>query len=88
MNAANDNAPANAQSASKSGKQCPVCGKPRVQAMAPFCSKRCADVDLHRWLGGRYVIPLEPDPNADPLNAEFREVAGRTDRNDDLDPSI
>jgi hypothetical protein len=35
--------------------------------MRPFCSKRCADVDLHRWLGGVYAIPAkesdqEPTP--------------------------
>jgi endogenous inhibitor of DNA gyrase (YacG/DUF329 family) len=38
-------------------RRCPICGKPSVQRWRPFCSKRCADIDLHRWLGGRYVIP-------------------------------
>lgn len=36
---------------------CPICGKPAVPAFKPFCSKRCADVDLQRWLSGRYAIP-------------------------------
>jgi uncharacterized protein len=36
---------------------CPNCGKPRSERYSPFCSKRCADVDLHRWLKGGYVIP-------------------------------
>ena len=36
---------------------CPICGKPTVPAYRPFCSKRCADVDLARWLRGDYVIP-------------------------------
>jgi uncharacterized protein len=36
---------------------CPICGKPPETRYQPFCSKRCADVDLHRWLTGRYVIP-------------------------------
>ena len=36
---------------------CPICGKPTVAAFKPFCSKRCADVDLHRWLSGAYAIP-------------------------------
>ncbi|MFH6781846.1 MULTISPECIES: DNA gyrase inhibitor YacG [Methylobacterium] len=36
---------------------CPICGKPAAPASAPFCSKRCADVDLQRWLSGRYAIP-------------------------------
>lgn len=38
-------------------RACPICGKPRDSRYDPFCSKRCADVDLHRWLKGGYVIP-------------------------------
>ena len=38
-------------------KSCPICGKPTSETAAPFCSKRCADVDLHRWLGGVYAVP-------------------------------
>ena len=41
-------------------KPCPICGKPTVEAYRPFCSKRCADVDLARWLRGDYAIPGEP----------------------------
>ncbi|HUE45011.1 MAG TPA: DNA gyrase inhibitor YacG [Aestuariivirgaceae bacterium] len=48
---------------------CPICGKPSVQRYHPFCSVRCADVDLGRWLGGRYAIPAsdpaEEDEEAD-----------------------
>ncbi|MCC5983486.1 MAG: DNA gyrase inhibitor YacG [Rhodobacteraceae bacterium] len=36
---------------------CPVCGKPGEKATAPFCARRCADVDLARWLRGDYAIP-------------------------------
>ncbi|GLS43707.1 DNA gyrase inhibitor YacG [Methylobacterium brachythecii] len=36
---------------------CPICRKPAAEAFAPFCSQRCADVDLGRWLGERYVLP-------------------------------
>ena len=36
---------------------CPNCGKPEQYAYRPFCSKRCADVDLNRWLSGAYAIP-------------------------------
>lgn len=36
---------------------CPICSKPADPAYRPFCSKRCADVDLQRWLTGSYVIP-------------------------------
>ena len=38
-------------------KRCAICGKPADERFRPFCSKRCADVDLNRWLSGRYVIP-------------------------------
>ncbi len=41
-----------------SAKACPVCGKPAVAALRPFCSRRCADVDLSRWLTGAYAIPV------------------------------
>ncbi|MGB3023027.1 MAG: DNA gyrase inhibitor YacG [Methyloceanibacter sp.] len=37
-----------------------MCGKSASRAYRPFCSKACADVDLGRWLGGRYVLPGEP----------------------------
>jgi endogenous inhibitor of DNA gyrase (YacG/DUF329 family) len=39
------------------GRRCPICGKPSQAATRPFCSKRCRDVDLNRWLSGSYVVP-------------------------------
>ena len=51
------------------GPGCAICGKPVDAAYRPFCSRRCADVDLQRWLTGRYAVPTEePDeglPDAD-----------------------
>ena len=45
---------------------CPICGKPAADKYRPFCSARCADVDLHRWLGGVYRIESdEPVDTAD-----------------------
>ena len=38
---------------------CPICSKPTVADYRPFCSKRCADVDLGRWLTGSYAIPTD-----------------------------
>lgn len=38
-------------------KGCPICGKPADPNFRPFCSKRCADVDLQRWFRGAYAIP-------------------------------
>jgi endogenous inhibitor of DNA gyrase (YacG/DUF329 family) len=40
---------------------CPICGKPALTRFAPFCSRRCADLDLGRWLKGGYVIPAAPE---------------------------
>jgi len=44
----------------KPTRPCPICGKPSSQQFHPFCSARCADIDLNRWLSGSYVIPAEP----------------------------
>jgi endogenous inhibitor of DNA gyrase (YacG/DUF329 family) len=43
------------------GKRCPICGRPGSEPTLPFCSPRCRDVDLHRWLSGSYVIPSRDD---------------------------
>jgi endogenous inhibitor of DNA gyrase (YacG/DUF329 family) len=40
---------------------CPICGKPAVERFRPFCGKRCADVDLNRWLSGVYAVPVKDD---------------------------
>ena len=37
---------------------CPICGKLPIQKFRPFCSRRCADVDLNRWLSGVYAVPV------------------------------
>jgi uncharacterized protein len=44
---------------------CPLCGKPVDQTFKPFCSKRCADVDLNRWLSGVYAVPVKTDEDED-----------------------
>jgi len=46
---------------------CPMCGKPAHERLRPFCSKRCADVDLGRWITGQYVVPgREGEPENGP----------------------
>lgn len=42
-------------------RKCVICGKPQDEKLRPFCSKRCADVDLNRWFSGAYAIPAEED---------------------------
>jgi uncharacterized protein len=45
---------------------CVICGKPKDERFKPFCSKRCADVDLNRWFSGGYSIPaVEEDEGED-----------------------
>jgi uncharacterized protein len=46
-------------------KSCAICGKPQDEKFRPFCSKRCADVDLHRWLSGTYAIPVKESEDED-----------------------
>jgi hypothetical protein len=53
------------QSAKVSGKPCPICGKPAAEASRPFCSERCRDVDLNRWLSNSYAIPAAKDDDED-----------------------
>ncbi len=44
---------------------CPICGKPAVARYRPFCCRRCADVDLGRWLNESYAVP-DPEPAPPP----------------------
>ena len=41
---------------------CPICQKSSDKAYRPFCSKRCADVDLGRWFNGSYAVPVVDEP--------------------------
>ena len=49
------------------GRRCPHCGAPTVERYRPFCSKRCADIDLGRWLGEAYRIPADDEEPGDEL---------------------
>ena len=40
---------------------CPECGRPSHREHYPFCSNRCRDLDLSRWLTGAYAIPVAQD---------------------------
>lgn len=52
-------------------RPCPLCGKPSQQKFHPFCSARCANIDLNRWLGGHYAIPAEDQmpPESDDISS-------------------
>ena len=56
---------------------CPICTKDTDPTYRPFCSRRCADVDLGRWLTGSYAIPAEaaddedaPSPDQSPIRPQ------------------
>jgi uncharacterized protein len=57
-------------------RPCPICGKASLQKFHPFCSNRCAQVDLNRWLGGNYAIPAVEQDDED-------ERAGLADGGDE-----
>ena len=38
---------------------CPICARETDAKYRPFCSRRCADVDLSRWVNGSYAVPME-----------------------------
>jgi uncharacterized protein len=57
--------PEEAKAGKASAKPCPICGKPATEASKPFCSERCRDVDLNRWLSDSYRIPAAKDDDED-----------------------
>lgn len=63
---------------------CPICSEPRDMKYRPFCSKRCADIDLNRWLTGQYAIPVEEDEPDDYLGEKMDEGAALSVQDDKL----
>ncbi len=54
--------------------KCPICGKPADALFRPFCSKRCGDVDLNRWLSGVYAVPVTEDEEEDERRNDDEET--------------
>ncbi|MFC2966873.1 DNA gyrase inhibitor YacG [Acidimangrovimonas pyrenivorans] len=52
---------------------CPICGETTDPQFRPFCSRRCADIDLGRWLTGSYAIPAEEEEADEDTAREGRE---------------
>ncbi|WP_170409952.1 DNA gyrase inhibitor YacG [Ruegeria atlantica] len=44
---------------------CPICGDETVIKFRPFCSKRCADIDLAKWLNGSYTVPSQREEDVE-----------------------
>lgn len=58
--------------------KCPICGEPTAQSFRPFCSRRCADVDLSRWLSGVYAIQgRDADDDEDGDGTAAATIIGR-----------
>lgn len=56
---------------------CPICEKETDLKYRPFCSKRCADVDLAKWLSGSYAIPSEDPEDLEEALREAEEAPNR-----------
>jgi endogenous inhibitor of DNA gyrase (YacG/DUF329 family) len=52
---------------------CPICGKTADEGLKPFCSRRCADIDLGRWFKGGYAIPGPPAGPSTPSNPSEKD---------------
>ena len=53
-------------------RPCPQCNKLATEDYHPFCSKRCADIDLANWFNGSYAIPVaEEDPSAEHFDRDL-----------------
>ena len=65
------------ETAAWKGARCPICSAPTEQAFRPFCSRRCADVDLSRWMRGAYAIPGRADVDEDGEDAVAATAAQR-----------
>lgn len=53
---------------------CPMCGKETDQKSRPFCSRRCADIDLSKWLNGAYAVPSQDEDDIDELEQAIKEA--------------
>ncbi len=71
---------ANSKPTSDRSGRCPICGRAADAHYHPFCSRRCADVDLSRWLSGTYAIAGEEDADEDGDQAAPADHA--TDKDD------
>lgn len=56
--------------------KCPICGKTSANRYRPFCSKRCADLDLGSWLDGNYRLPTDEEVSVE----EFADELAKDDQ--------
>ena len=58
---------------------CPICSKETVATYRPFCSKRCADIDLAKWLNEEYSTPAVEDETLEEALSEAQTAASKKD---------
>lgn len=75
----------NAPEQTRPKAKCPTCGAPLVPRYRPFCSRRCADIDLNRWLTGHYSVPVV-ELDSDDIDALERGLDGDHDGDPEGDP--
>ncbi|MEO1293259.1 MAG: DNA gyrase inhibitor YacG [Pseudomonadota bacterium] len=71
---------------SRPNPACPLCGEPRVHDFRPFCSQRCADLDLGKWMTGAYAVPAEEEDTPDTETVESQRARKALD--DDIDSGL
>lgn len=54
---------------------CPICKKETQTTYRPFCSKRCADLDLGKWMSGQYAVASQREDQAEELEQALDEEA-------------
>ncbi|WP_439118770.1 DNA gyrase inhibitor YacG [Marivita sp.] len=59
---------------------CPICGKETDAKARPFCSKRCADLDLARWLNGNYAVPSDDPEDIEAAIEAAEQAAASSDK--------
>ena len=60
----------------RAGRTCPICGRAAEARYKPFCSARCANVDLSRWLSESYRMPARPDSDEEESASEGDALTG------------
>ena len=59
---------------------CPICKRETAKDYRPFCSKRCADVDLGRWVSGAYAVPSRDPEDAERAIEAVEDILRKADR--------
>ncbi|MBV2360393.1 DNA gyrase inhibitor YacG [Thalassococcus sp. CAU 1522] len=59
---------------------CPICQRASTSEYRPFCSKRCADVDLAKWMTGSYAIPSQDPDDADAVIEAMEDALQQQDK--------